>query len=161
MPIVTVEVKPKGKLKTRRSWLETQWVGLVQACVSRPIRADRVFKRGGGGLKETGDKIEHFRWRENTVLFSLMNLKMSIRMADQAGCVWNVPKCNAQLSMIFTELTDVRHRINHFRHLFSLHLMLQSNSVLNSGLKLTYHNAVCFGYLWSTEHESCSLVSSV
>lgn len=43
------------------------------------------------------------------------------------------------------------------RRLFSLHLMWQPNSVFfNSGLKLTYHNAVCFGYSWSAEHESCS-----
>lgn len=68
MPIFTVEVEPKGKLKTGRSRLETRGVELAQACVSRQIRADWLFKRGS--LKETAAKILHFRWRGNTAMFS-------------------------------------------------------------------------------------------
>lgn len=42
----------------------------------------------------------------------IMNLKMSIGLVDQAGCVGHAPTCNPQLSTIFTELVDVRHGMN-------------------------------------------------
>lgn len=91
----------------------------------------------------------------------IMNLKMSIRLVDQAGCVGHAPKCNPQLSMIFTELVDVRHGMNQTIVQFASDVTIQFSFFFNSGLKLTYHNAVCFGYLWSAEHESCSWVSFV